>query len=847
MAAADPSPLSHLSHPQQQHTGLPQSQLPSSTMAEVMKKMKPVVATGNAAAVGGKSTTRVLLRVKRRRPSPTDAVTPSSGANGAEIANVGSIAPDRIRLALATDGRSSKKRRRFEQRAAAKKEELALIQRLDSAVSIHHNNNDSVKNEEGMTDKDNAVFHTPPRKSAGGNNPYDPMSDMSGGRATPPPSSPAGQRTPPSSSATTNATNNHTNDMQTPQKETPAPPTKPKRTVLFRKITDLQKRLDPMQQLSGDVHPEGSNPPLEKNNENATAEDATAWSSKGEEKSKWLRIVDVVLKEEEDQVSSICSNESATAAADGGKNDPMGGNGGEERGSGDNATMGGGNILGSGQRVRRMRPRPTMEDDNDPGGHGGGGRKKRRKLGWVVEQSRTVLESEFWNGPTATANTSSSSTNTNHNTLDPEVLRLIEYSLSALHQQGGGSIAPHLSFLKNDPRLQFVADTPKGRRMVNHALATTTAGFCGSTMNTNQEEGGRGRTVLHIAALWGDLSGITTALEMGADPTIFDGHNKTPAGLARMIQAKSGVYTGGCSNHYDDVVSALVEGEKRSVAEKNIRSDGNDGGEEEYYYEVYCLETENESGEAEKGGIVSSDGSAEEKKDDSNPSSKTKSPFLQYTDSIPDLERSSGLSEEDDDDTNNSSGMRGNCALIELQKGFGYWNERGELILEAAAGDGGGDKSLSAKEEDERFVQRFYHDGKMEDGDDSMGGGSGNYDDEEHDSNDEGYDGNDYPNDDASIGINSEGGYDDYRDADAYSHASGCSDDDDSTENDWKSDFRNRFVTKKELNHQYGFGVDGYNNDGGGSMMHGDMEAEVRDGDSDNASSAYDPDGNGSD
>jgi len=41
----------------------------------------------------------------------------------------------------------------------------------------------------------------------------------------------------------------------------------------------------------------------------AAAEAATSWSSKGKEKSKWLRIVDVTLKdeeeEEEDQGTSI--------------------------------------------------------------------------------------------------------------------------------------------------------------------------------------------------------------------------------------------------------------------------------------------------------------------------------------------------------------------------------------------------------------------------------------------------------------------------------------------------------------------------------------------------------------
>jgi hypothetical protein len=44
---------------------------------------------------------------------------------------------------------------------------------------------------------------------------------------------------------------------------------------------------------------------------------------------------------------------------------------------------------------------------------------------------------------------------------------------------------------------------------------------------------------------------------------------------------------------------------------------------------------------------------------------------------------------------------------IELRGGFGYWNERGDLVLDA---DAGGDTRASGEDyndEDDRFVRRF--------------------------------------------------------------------------------------------------------------------------------------------
>jgi len=273
-----------------------------------------------------------------------------------------------------------------------------------------------------------------------------------------------------------------------------------------------------------------------------------------------------------------------------------------------------------------------------------------------------------------------------------------------------------------------------------------------------------GRTVLHLAALWGDMVGVRAALDMGADPSILDDRGNTSADLARR---------GG----YDEVVAALIDAEKKA----------------EYYYEVYSLESDGNNSDVSGKG---SESGSEEKKEDEKPQfirpNEGKS-FISGRDKahsiIPDLERSSVFLSEDEDSGNGNR----ESTLIELQdswpaKGFGYFNERGELILEQPAGQSPhNDKPMSTEEEEGRPFQPLYHNGNM-DGDSD--------DDEEHDSNNEGYAGNDYPDSDYDN--------DDYRDADAYSDVA-CSDDDDG----WRLDFRNRYVSKNELGNRYSFGVDG--------------------------------------
>ena len=85
----------------------------------------------------------------------------------------------------------------------------------------------------------------------------------------------------------------------------------------------------------------------------------------------------------------------------------------------------------------------------------------------------------------------------------------------------------------------------------------------------SREVDGKGRTVLHIAALWGDLTGVEIALEMGADPNVFDAGKSTPLELARQGLRQQG--WDWRAGYYHLVVAALVEGEKRVAATRHVR------------------------------------------------------------------------------------------------------------------------------------------------------------------------------------------------------------------------------------------------------------------------------------
>ena len=148
---------------------------------------------------------------------------------------------------------------------------------------------------------------------------------------------------------------------------------------------------------------------------------------------------------------------------------------------------------------RRTRPNDDTAKGDDQEKRNN---NKRRKLGLTVVGSRTVLESDFLREEgqqqqqqllllhqstvpivstttTATeednddvlANEPGGIVEQRDDTLDSEVVRLIEWSLIALHNQGGGSIMPHLAFLKDDPRLLAYRRMNTGMcRMIDVAL-----------------------------------------------------------------------------------------------------------------------------------------------------------------------------------------------------------------------------------------------------------------------------------------------------------------------------------------------------------------------------------------
>ena len=626
-----------------------------------LRTMQPAETTAAATAVttdGVHQTkkARVFLRVKRRRSPLTTtqkgAITTMTADNncaaGGLIGNRKSdfIAPECIKLALpAFDlaGVDTKrpKRRRMSSSIFENKEGSAFLKRL-SSVNLDHCN---------VAEKKSSNFlpFTPSRVSRG--------RCINGGDE---------QRTPPSYSfdTTKDCCNYEEHLAAEPQSQAPV---KPKRTVIFRKITDLRKCLDNQQQ-PGESQPQSTTP---------TVQDE---EKKGD---SILRIVDVRFEADTEDVSS-CSDNSG----------------------------------GTGPRIRRMRTRPSdIEECNE--NNQNRRTKKRRKLGVAVEQSQTVSETAFWGNINANKFDANDS-------LDSEVLRLIDYSLASLHNQNGGSVSPHLSFLRIDSRLGFVANTHRGKLMVNRQFHGTGNGIAD----------GRGRTVLHMAALWGDVAGVRAAIQMGADLTVMDGQGLTPAGLAKQYGQ-------------EEVSSVLM---LKNDGDLQIEG-GNDrsSSKADYYYELYCLEEGDEAGKKKTTG--------EEKKDDDR----------EDTDSPPGLTRAKNWDEDGDD------------YKFELSQGFGGWNRHGELILEASG---------KSKEKNDEFIRRLYHDEGIDD--ESML-------DDEHDSNDERYDGNDYPDDDDQsfeLGSN----YDDYQDADAdyYGEFS-----DSSSDGGWKLDFRKRIVQKSAVTLNY--------------------------------------------
>lgn len=627
--------------------------------------------------------TRVLLRVKRRRRRPSsslhdgnvsslaadaaasDANDPSSGRIPARDSGEpvkkrkvdSAEAPEIIRLTLPLP--NSKRHKSCEE-----KEQLDLVHRLSSAVSLH--GDDMTPRAGGM--ETSTSLHTPSRRRKE-------IADDE-------------NRTPPEGRAVSVQDSAREEDPAPPRSKTPF---KPKRSVIFRKMTDLRKVLLPETNADQAVN----------------RDDDVLWNSKGEERSKWLRVVDVKLQDSDDDEDD---NE------------------------------------GVGPRLQRMRPRPSGGNDPRDNIHECGEKSaKRRKLGLLVERSCTVLESEFLSATSSNAGiVSAQSVVEKSDHLGSEIVRLIDYSLTTLHNQGGGSVHPFLSFLKMDSRLGFVSGTANGSKMINHK-------FCGLDGSD-----GKGRTVLHYAAIWGDTLGIHAALEMGADPTIADALGYTPSALAKL-------------HCHQDSLSALLKAEECTKKHE-------DG--DEYYYEVYCLEEECK-GIAETSGNVRSAPTQVKVVNRNENNSPYASSFTtsesEAMDSPPGLIRMDGhgMSEDEDD----------SCALMELRNGFGYWNEQGELILEARAEqqssaassiDFRADDGRESSEEDASIDYPDEPSCSCEEEDD---------DDEIREKSSNGFHFADLGSD-----------YDDYLDADARAHA--CNESDEESDAGWRVDFRKLVVAR---------------------------------------------------
>ena len=116
----------------------------------------------------------------------------------------------------------------------------------------------------------------------------------------------------------------------------------------------------------------------------------------------------------------------------------------------------------------------------------------------------------------------------------------------------------------------------------------------GSDDCDDDDDDGRGRTALHLAALWGDAAGVRAALEMRADPLVRDAPGRTLAGRThgrnkerggrrdrRCARVGRGEGTGIRNGEGDGIVDLPEEG--RSVAGRMMRGDVDVSGEDEYY------------------------------------------------------------------------------------------------------------------------------------------------------------------------------------------------------------------------------------------------------------------------
>jgi hypothetical protein len=256
--------------------------------------------------------------------------------------------------------------------------------------------------------------------------------------------------------------------------------------------------------------------------------------------------------------------------------------------------------------------------------------------------------------------------------LDPAARRVDASLRRAFRHELTG--VQHLAFLRLDPTLLA---------MVQHDLRSDR---WLSWLNHSCLPSG---TVLHVAALANDVESAGSALQLGADLAAVDGDGHTPLALAKAVGS------GG--------VAALLA-QHTKVYGSGDDDDGN------YVYDVYCLSSSQDRGNWEEDRWDSTEkwqranARADREGEEENAAMAAGA-------------QRAGDGSEEKKDVDEEYECR-----VEIKGGVGYWNDAGDLVLEADERDGEG----------------------LGDDDASFG------DDDDHDSNDEGYEGNDYPEEEQS-------------------------------------------------------------------------------------------------
>ena len=240
-------------------------------------------------------------------------------------------------------------------------------------------------------------------------------------------------------------------------------------------------------------------------------------------------------------------------------------------------------------------------------------------------------------------------------------------------------------------------------------------------------------TILHAAAIFNDVDGARLALELGIDATVVDGDDHTALAVAETV-GSTGVAT--------LLQSSAVGGHGHGHGHGALEDEDDDA---DYVFDVYCLAGAKESARerddwdnwmspADRARARATSGDRRDPNEHHNEEAvdgegvtKRSSSSTSVGDDArgndegnPTSLRKSGSPDMSGSDDNNSSSDTDECR-VEIKGGMGYWNERGELVLEADKHSGG---TANGNNDDDSYGE----------GDD-------------HDSNDEAYEGNDYPED----------------------------------------------------------------------------------------------------